>query len=453
MFSMHVNQTRTRFSLLFLFALGCATLLLSSCGGSSPTPLPPETPLTDTGSGERTLTLWHSFEDEREDTLTAMTREFHRVYPELTVTPVYVGTHDDLTKQMAAAIALGNLPDLILGERRQIAEFAAQGGLRSLDKYFEDPDVGLSEKDRTDFLRGLVRLGAFPTLDNHVYGFPFHQEAFVLFYNADMLRAMNLSRAPLTWNEFQEISAQINQEGTYGWAMRADPDTFEAMLTSRGSALLTDTEMKGLFNERAGINSMRMVSEMTQSGHARLATSDEKARSEFASGSAAFYMGWMSELDAIRRAQEQAETDFDIGVGLMPQLDPEAPWLLTRGDMFAIPNISKERARDAWFFVRWITTPSNSARWVRGTDALPLRLSALDSIAPDAAPNIFYDEVLKSFEQVPPRLAAQPAHPHSKIVEEAVSSVWLDAVQPEPDLRVILDELAARVNQILAVKP
>jgi multiple sugar transport system substrate-binding protein len=449
---MPVSYSRVRLEFLSLLLVGFA-LLLSGCGGSGVTPTPQATPSGENESSTKPLTLWHTFDDERADTLVALAREFRRVYPDLTVTPVYVGTHDDLTKQMAAAIALGNLPDLILAERRQIAAFAEQGGLQPLDEFMDDPDLGLEKGDRTDFLNGMLQLGNFPILGNHMYGFPFHVEAFVNFYNADMLKAINISQAPRTWDDFGGVSTEATKDDAYGWAMRADADTFEAMLTSRGSALLTNSEMKGLFNERAGINSLRLVSDLTQAGVARLATSDDGARSEFASGNAAFYMGWMSELVAIRRAQEEAETDFRIGVGLMPQLDPEVPWLLTRGDMFAIPKISKERARDAWFFVRWMSTPSVSARWVRATDALPLRISALESLAPDASPNLFFDEVLNSFEGTPPRLASQPAHPHSNIVEDAVSSVWLEAVQPEPDLRVILDELVERVNQILSVKP
>ena len=81
----------------------------------------------------------------------------------------------------------------------------------------------------------------------------------------------------------------------YGWAMRADAETLEAMLVSRGSALLTDDETKSLFNERAGINSLKLIADLKEGGVAELATSDDNARNAFASGKAAFYMGWLSE--------------------------------------------------------------------------------------------------------------------------------------------------------------
>lgn len=450
---MHVLLLRIRSVPLLFLSLAGILIFVLGCGGATPTAVPSETPLAAENADANTLTLWHTFDDERGDTLLALTREFHKVYPDLTINPVFVGTHDDLSKQMTAAIALGNVPDLILAERRQIGEFAQNGGLQSLNKFLDDPELGLSKQDRADLLRGMLQLGTYPTLNNRVYGFPFHQEAFVLFYNADMLNPLNISRAPTTWDEFGDWSTQATGESTYGWAMRGNADTFEAMLASRGSALLTDSEERGLFNERAGLGSLQLVSALAESGNAKLATSDEKARMEFASGKAAYYLGWMSELDTLYRAQQAADTDFEIGVGLLPQLDPQTPWLLTRGDLFAIPRVSPERARNAWFFVRWMTTPSTTARWVRGADALPLRLSALNYIAPDATPNLFYDQILKTFDKVPPRVAPQPAHPYSKSVEQAVSEVWLQAVQPNPDLPAILDNLVERVNQILAVKP
>ena len=47
----------------------------------------------------------------------------------------------------------------------------------------------------------------------------------------------------------------------------------------------------------------------------------------------------------------------------------------------------------------------------------------------------------------------QPAHPQMDTIEQAVSGLWIQAVQPKADLRVILDTLTSRVNQILSIQP
>lgn len=439
--------------MVLVFALSGILLFAFGCSASAPTPTPQATPGAGSASQTSTLTLWHTFDDERRDTLQALANDFHKTYPNLTINPVYVGSRDDLTKQMTAAIALGTAPDLVLADRRQIQDFAMQDGLQSLDPWMGDSELGLSKQDRADYLRGALNLGTFPTLENQMYGFPLYQEGFVLFYNADLMKTLNVNHAPPTWDKFAEYAKTASADSVYGWTMRADAATFQAILASRGSALLTDSGSRALFNERAGVNTLELAADLNEGGVAKLASSDEQARREFASGSAAFYMGWMSELDTLKLAQKEAKTNFDIGVGILPQLDPDNPWLLTRGDLFGITKTGSERARNAWFFIQWITSPTVSARWVRGTGSLPLRLGALNFIAPDQSPGLYFDEIFKTFKTVPPNLAPQPVPPHIETMDSMVGGLWLAALQPKANVPAILDTLAARINQMLAVQP
>ncbi len=455
---MFVPRNRSYFFVSTLFLFLCSTVLLTiGCRAAPPLPNQPATPSAQSAR-TTTLTLWHSLTDERRATLDAMAHDFHETYPNLTINTVYVGNRDDLTKQMTAAIALGTTPDLVLADRRQIAEFARQGGLQPLEPFIGDAQLGLSNDDKSDFLRGMLTIGQFPTLGKHIYGFPFNQEAFVLFYNDDLLKSVNVNRAPSTWEQFIEFASAATKDETYGWAMRANADTFEAMLASRGSALLTDAETRALFNERAGLASLKLIADLNEGGIAELAPSDDQARREFAAGKAAFYMGWMSELDTLQALQKETKTNFEIGVAPLPQLDPQDAWLLVRGELFGIAqnsgsHIEPDRARNAWFFVRWMTAPTQSARWVRAADAIPLRSSALTFIAPDLPSNARFRQIAMAFNGVLPSLAPQPAHLYIATVEDAIADLWLQGTQPKADLRAILDNMALRVNQILTVRP
>lgn len=428
-------------------------IFVIGCGSSPPTATPPPTTLDANGIPQKTLTLWHTFDGDRGDALKELTDEFHRTYPDFSIQTVYVGGHDDLTKQMTAAIALGNPPDLVLADRRQIADFATQGGLQALDTFVDDAELGLSKQDRADYWRGALSLGNYPKLDNQMFGFPFDQEPMVLFYNKDLLKTINVNRAPRTWDQFAEDASTVSQGDIYGWAMDANTATFEAMLASRGSALLTDAETRTLFQERAGLYSLRLVSDMNVAGAAVLLPSDDKAQRAFASGKVAFYIGWLSDIGSLELARKDAKRSFEIGVAPLPQLDPQAPWLLTRGDLFGITRASGARARDAWFFVRWITSPTQSARWVRATDALPLRASALTFLPPAPSSKARFQQILSALDGSEPQLVPQPAHPFMGSIELAVGDVWLQATQEKPDLSAILDNLATRVNQILAIQP
>lgn len=449
---MHVPHFSFR-RLSFLILILCSvTLFINGCGAPA-TPTPSATPESSAASTTSTLVLWHTFGDDRAQALDDLTTEFHKIYPDLAIQSVYVGGHDDLTKQMTAALALGNPPDIVLADRRQIAEFAAQGGLEPLDTWMSDSELGLSKQDRADYYRGALTLGKFPTLDNLTYGFPFTSEPLVLFYNADLLKTANLNRPPNSWEQFTTDAAAVTQDNTYAWAMDANTATFEAILASRGSALLTNAEDHALFQERAGLATLQLIADLNEGGLAVLATSEDKAQRAFGSGDVAFYMGWLSEIGALQQAQKDNKHTFDIGVGPMPQLDPTSPWLLTRGDLFGISKTTKEREHNAWFFIRWITAPTQSARWSQTTDSLPLRASALTFLDPKAGSAARYRQILDGLNGADPQFLPQPAHPFIDSIEETVGELWLQATQPKADLRAALDGMATRVNQLLAIQP
>lgn len=452
-----LSLRRTLTLLLFPIAI-CGVLALIGCGAAPELPQAPATPSADSGDKTTILTVWHTFTDAQRDTFESLARDFHKVYPDLTINTVYVGSRDDLTKQYNAAIALGTAPDLILADREQIADFAAEGGLEPLESFLQDADLGLTKQDTSDFLDGALQLGKYPALRGRTYGMPFDQEAFVLFYNADRFRDVNVNRSPRTWQEFADFSKLVSTEKAYGWTLNPDAALLEAILVSRGSALLTDAGKRALFNERAGLATFKMAAELTDAGYAEVTASADKARAEFAWGKAAYYFGWMSELDTLQALQKQNKTNFEIALAPLPQTSDDETFLLTRGDLFGLTaaplgRTDAQRARNAWFFVRWITAPTQSAQWVRSTNAIPLRASTLQFIAPDLDKNARFRQIAAAFQGALPKLVAQPAAPGMDTIEQQVAGLWLQTTEPKAEISALLDTVAERVNQMLAVRP
>ncbi len=441
---------------LFLIWL-CGLAAAVGCGAAPDLPPAPATPSANSQAEATTLTVWHTFTDDKRKTFETLAQAFHKVYPDLNINAVYVGSRDDLSKQFDAALALGAAPDLILADRRQIADFAAEGGLQPLEVFLHDADLGLTKQDQNDFLTGALALGTYPTLGGQTYGMPFDQEAFVTFYNADRLKALNQD-APRTWDEFAEFSKLASSEKTYGWALYPNAAMLEAMLASRGSALLTDAGTRALFNERAGLALMKMTADLTKANYAQVLAGEIKAQQEFAAGNAAFYLGWMSELDTLQALQKQAKQKFEIGLAPLPKSGDDETWLLARGDLFALAaapqgKTDAQRARNAWFFVRWITAPTQSAQWVRATNAIPLRASTLQFIAPDLDTNARFRQIAAAFGNKLPNLVAQPAPPTIETIERQAAGLWLQVAEPQANVAALLDALAERVNLMLAAKP
>ena len=90
----------------FLLVAVVAALTLSACGGSS-----------SSGGGSSkhvNIVLWHGFTSPGAElnAIKAMTAEFNRTHPNITVTPQFSGNSDYALQKVLAAIAAGNPPDI-----------------------------------------------------------------------------------------------------------------------------------------------------------------------------------------------------------------------------------------------------------------------------------------------------------------------------------------------------
>jgi ABC-type glycerol-3-phosphate transport system substrate-binding protein len=431
--------------LLLLFAAGCRA--------APPVPPPPQPLAGTTPTEPLNLILWHSETGAARDELEALARDFHAAYPNLNVTPQYVGDGDALAKQVTAAIALSRTPDLVLANRRAIAQFVRQGGLRALDQFRTDASVGFTADDNADLFPGLLDEGFFVEFNKQFYAVPFDLEGLLLFYNADLLKASSYARPPAKWDEFADMASKVTQDQQYGWAMQIDADVFSAMLASQGSAMLDNPERRSLFDERGGVAAMTMVSQLTKAGAAKLKDDREGALNDFAQGHAAFYLDWMTELSALKEAQKREGTNFEIGVSNLPQADPTEPFMLVRGLDFAIFRTSPDRERNAWFFLRWITASRQAANWARAAGAIPVRASALSFLAADTLTNARLGQIQDSFGGTAPQFVARSANRHAAQIEHLMEDAWAQIVLSKADVVGTLTAASGSADQLLAGNP
>ncbi len=415
-----------------------------------PQPQPPAGTMTP---GALNLVLWHSETGAARDELEALARDFHAAYPNLTVTPRYVGDEDALAKQVTAAIALSQAPDLVLANRRDIAQFARQGGVLSLNQFRADPSIGFSGDDNADLFPGILDEGSLAEFDNQLYAVPFDLEGMVLFYNADLLNTAGYAKPPTKWDEFSDMASKVTQEQQYGWAMQIDADVFSAMLVSQGSAMLDNPERRSLFAERGGVAAMTLASQLAKAGAAKLHDDRGGALNDFGQAHAAFYIDWMTELAALQAAQRRGGTSFEIGISNLPQADPTEPFMLVRGFDFAIFKTSSEHERNAWFFMRWITASRQTARWARSAGAIPLRASALSFLAGDTVSDLRLRQVQDALGGIAPHFVPRSANRHVDQIENSMEEAWAQIVLSKAEVIATLTAASVNADQLLAGNP
>jgi ABC-type glycerol-3-phosphate transport system substrate-binding protein len=441
-----------RFSLPVLVLFSLFVGFVTGCRAAPPVPQQPHSAAGTPTSGPINLVLWHSETGSARSELETLARAFHGAYPNLTVTPQYVGNEDDLNKQVTAAVALGRTPDLALANRRDIAQFARQGGLVPLDRFKSDPSVGLSADDIADFFPGILDEGTFAEFHKRPYAFPFDAEGLVLFYNTDSLKAAAYTQPPSNWNDFADMASKLTTDQQYGWAMQIDADVFSAMLVSRGSAMLDDPERRSLFEERGGVAAMTLVSQLTKSGAAQVKSDHDAALNDFAQGRAAFYFDWMTELSVIQNAQKSGDSSFAIGISNLPQADPTETYVLQRGYDFGIFKTTADRENNAWFFIRWITASRQTAQWARLVGAIPLRASALPFLAGGSLTDTRLREIEDSFGGIAPRFVPRSANRHAQEIEHLMEEAWTQIALSKADVVTTLTASASSADQLLGVQ-
>jgi ABC-type glycerol-3-phosphate transport system substrate-binding protein len=419
-------------------------LWLTACATASP--MSTRT-LAPTINQPVSLTLWHSYTDASATLLQMLINDFHKTFPTITVRVETKVNETELLKQGLAALALNQTPDMVIADRRILAEFARRGALIPLDNWVNDSQHGLREDERADFFPGILETGHFPELGNQTWAFPFDYRAVVLYYNAEVLQAARVS-VPRTWEQFSEAARLTTRDHRRGWVMSPNALVFYAWLFSRNGNVLNDAQTQAQFADEAGVKSLQLVVALTQSGAAYLADSDAHARAEFVQGKATF---WFSDTDELARlAQAATPPSLKWAVTNIPQNDPTHSVTAQHGASIAIFRGSDARVRAAWLLTRWLTAPEQSARWTQTTLRVPVRLSAYARLTTPLPPA--FARWREGFGDALPTLRAIPTVRDAAQIDATMVTLWTN-VAKGADPKSELGNAAARVNRLLGNIP
>jgi ABC-type glycerol-3-phosphate transport system substrate-binding protein len=417
--------------------------ILSACAGNA---LPSPAPITPGDLAPVTLTFWHTQSGAESALLNALADDFHTAYPSITVRGEAKKDEGDLLRQGIAAMALNQLPDIIIASDRTIGEFARQGAVVALDPLLDDATLGLRADERSDFFPGLLDAGRFPDLKNQLFAFPFDQNAVVLYANLDLLKAAKID-SPRTWDQFSAAARSTTKGSVRGWAMPPNAAVYYAFLFSRGSRVLNDAQTQSRLTDDANLKSLQMIAALSKGGSAYLVDSANAARTDFAQGKTAFFFGTTDDLAALTDALARANAKFQWSVTSVPQDDPSHPLTTIVGSRLAIFSRSDARTRAAWLFVRWLAEPAQTARWSRATLSIPLRASALPLLAA-GTPSPLFQRLRDGFGDTLPAGRAPPAVKDAAQIDAAVVEMW-SAVANGADPAAAISAATSRVNRVL----
>jgi len=365
--------------LLLVLTLALA-LLFTACGGDSEESADPTA-----GKASGSITVWApGVEGEK---LPELARDFEKANPgvKVKVTPIAI---DQAHDKILTSIAGGQTPDVAWIGSTWMGEFAATGALDEVPETIDQESFFQGARDAV-------------TVDEKVYGVPWHVETRVLFYRTDIAEKAGITEAPATWEDLKAMAKAMQDKGGAKYGIGLSTNNWQEYLpfvwqnggeVAEGEAYTLDTPeateatefYKSFFDEG-------LAPPSTPQGFDITPAFVRGTHPMFFSGP--WHMGLVDEAGGKGFEKKYA-------VAKMPTKESGTSWV--GGGELAVFKQSKNR-ETAWKFVEYLSTPEVQAKFYELSADLPANQAAweLPQLAEDPRAKVFGDQ-LEDAKTAPP---------------------------------------------------
>ncbi|TRX63113.1 ABC transporter substrate-binding protein [Corynebacterium hiratae] len=344
----------------------CAALLttasLTACAGGSTTAGND----SKDGGDANTITFWSNHPGSSRDIEQELIDEFEKENPDLKVELVTAGSnYEEVAQRFNAALAGGDLPDVLVASDVTWFNFALNEATTPLDELWEMNDIDY--ESYVDTLRE-----DYNYKDKH-YGVPYSRSTNLMYWNTDDLKAAGLptDRGPKDWEEFDEWATKIKDKLDKPAVTVPDGSNyldwyFQGMIWAFGGSYSDEWEPN--FTSKESIEAGKFLQDQVKAGHIEISTDPTVA---FGSGKAS---GLLESTGSLGGLKETATIPF-----ITTYLPGPGPSAATGGAGLAVPaGISDERKANAVKFIDFLTNTENTIKFSQKTGYMPVRKDALD---------------------------------------------------------------------------
>ena len=319
------------------------------------------------------ITFWHAMGPDKEAVLKEFLADFNRKNPAIQVEARFVGSrnaqwgndYNALYRAILEGLAAKTPPDVAMVYENWTTQLIDYGYLVPVQEYLAGAE-GLSAAELADFV---------PTFrEANVYGgklwtLPFNKSIYVLYYNADRLKAAKLS-APRTWEALRAAARRLTPQDRsfYGMILQPNVDALGHWLYANGGDFVEGTQ--AVFNNKRGVAALRYWVDMVNADRTVLPSFDPQRG--FAEGKAAMYIHTTSAYMKLLH-----NGHFKLGVAPLPGAAGLSPRVAFAGTNLAMFRTRPDRQAASWKLIRYLTSPAVTAKWALRTGYLPVRLSGV----------------------------------------------------------------------------
>ncbi|PAQ15784.1 ABC transporter substrate-binding protein [Bacillaceae bacterium SAOS 7] len=345
---------------------------LAACGNKS------KEASESNGNGPVEIELWYGLGGNLGENMKKKIAAFNESQDEVKVVGVAQGEYQETFQKLQASIASGKAPAVALLSPDMIKGLANKNILASLDEMIKnDADINVD-----DFVQSFYKQGE---VNGQQVALPAYGTTQVLYYREDVFEKAGISPDSLkTWEGLGEVAKKLtkkNGEETvfYGWEpMYGSLNLIDASL-SHGGKIFSDDGKEIAFDSKEWIDTWEFF---------RKAIHEDKTMRIHHGGQGWEY--WYKTIDDVMQDRaagytgssgDQGDLDF-TKVAAVPQPGWEGheakPFAETL--MMTIPkNTPKEQQEAAYKWMKFFTSPENTADWSINTGYISVRESATET--------------------------------------------------------------------------
>jgi ABC-type glycerol-3-phosphate transport system substrate-binding protein len=328
--------------------------------------------------GRTRVEFWHYLVTDAANTmLDTLASDFNKSQSKYQVLPKNVGSYQELSIKVIAALRGGGLPAMAMTDNAFFTKVAFSGELLDFTPWVKE----LPAATINDFQPVIWEYGDITPKESQQvrgrFGLPWTPSLQILYYNQDKFKTLGLE-APKSWDQFANTARKLTGRGVKGGLIFAEGWQFGSIVASQGGAIFNNGEPS--FNDPKTIASLDFLQGLTQSGALQIRSPNEMgvAIADFLR-TKAFMVVAPSSGGALVQEYSVA---FKLGAVALP-----GKTIAGESQLVVFKKSDPAAQRGAFEFWHYLMQPENQVRWCKASFYLPVRKSAVKDLAGFAASN------------------------------------------------------------------
>ncbi|MGL6027724.1 MAG: extracellular solute-binding protein [Vibrio sp.] len=342
--------------------------------------------LTATASGvfptatlaETELTWWHAMGGQLGETVNHLANEFNASQNDYKLIPIYKGSYTETLTAGIAAFRAKQAPNILqVFDAGAATIMSSKGVAKPVQDLMIESGYSFTTQD---YLAGVRNF--YADNNGNMVGMPFNSSTPVLYYNKEMLAAVNAT-APQTYEQLEQVAAKLAEKGQAGFAQSLTPWIMFENFKSRHNLPLSDQQngyqalsSKIMFNSDDMLMHVKKLKEWSDKGYYKYYGSDWDAnQTPFERGEVAMWMGSSGSFGGLRN-----RVKFNLGTTYLPYWESVTKnpthTFIGGAALFALQGHSQVQDKGVAAFFAYLTKPETQMYWHKTTGYVPVTHAA-----------------------------------------------------------------------------